>query len=145
MLEPVRDSWNSGRPLHWTRVNDLPQFVYFDHSIHVSKGVSCNVCHGPIQEMALTRKAHEFPMVWCLECHRHPEKYLAQTSAELTPRQQVFDLYWKLESSKPLTVDEQRWADGDNLPKVNEANGRRLVKAEAIHTAELADCSICHR
>jgi hypothetical protein len=72
MLEPVRRSWTTGQPLHWTRVNDLPDYVYFDHSIHVRKGVACVSCHGRVDEMPLTAKAHTLYMRWCLDCHRAP-------------------------------------------------------------------------
>jgi hypothetical protein len=145
LVQPVRESWRTQTPITWNRVNDLPEFVYFDHSIHISKGVSCNICHGPVQDMPLMRKAHEFPMVWCLECHRHPERYLIQVSPKVSPEAQVFKLYWNMQAGNPLTVDEQHWASGANLPKVNESEGRRLVKQEHLRTAELADCEICHR
>lgn len=72
MLEPVRKSWETGQPLRWTRVNDLPDYVYFDHSIHVQKGVACVSCHGRLDQMQLTVKAQDFYMRWCLECHRTP-------------------------------------------------------------------------
>ena len=146
LLEPVRRSWAEDKPIVWARVNDLPQFVYFNHSIHVARGVSCNVCHGALQTMPLTYKAREFPMVWCLECHRHPDRYLARTSPTVSPREQVFDLYWKIQARAPLDANERRWADGINLPKVtDEAAGRRLVNEYGVKTAELADCAICHR
>ena len=75
-LAAVRDSYASGKPVPWGRVHDLPDFVYFDHSIHIDRGVSCNLCHGPVQEMQLTYKGNAFQMRWCLECHRSPEKFL---------------------------------------------------------------------
>lgn len=83
MLEPVRKSWAAGQPLHWTRINDLPDYVYFDHSIHVQKGVACVSCHGRMDKMPLTVKAHALYMRWCLDCHRTPDH---QTQAE----EQVF-------------------------------------------------------
>jgi hypothetical protein len=144
-IRPIRESWRTGKPIVWNRVNDLPQFVYFDHSIHIDRGVSCNICHGPIQEMPMTRKAREFPMVWCLDCHRHPEKYLEQTSPGVSPREQVFNLYWKIQAREALLPTERRWARGDNLPTVDESKGQRLVQQEGVRKAELADCEICHR
>lgn len=72
LLEPLRESWRRGEPLAWTRVHDLPDFTYFDHSIHVAKGVACRTCHGPVQEMPLMSKAASLKMEWCLECHRDP-------------------------------------------------------------------------
>src|SRR4051812_239612 len=74
VLEPVRASWRTGVPLQWTRVNDLPDYVYFDHSIHVAKGVGCVSCHGRVDEMPLMAKEKSLYMRWCLDCHREPEK-----------------------------------------------------------------------
>lgn len=119
MLEPVRASLRSGRPIRWTRVHDLADFVYFDHSIHVAKGVGCASCHGPVDTMPLMRQAAPLQMEWCLECHRHPEKYLR-------PREEVFNMGW-------------RPADQADL-------GRRLVREYAIRDArDLTSCSTCHR
>ena len=70
LLEPVRESYRSGKSLEWTRVNELPDFVYFNHSIHVNKGVGCNTCHGPVDHMPLMYKHASLQMEWCLECHR---------------------------------------------------------------------------
>src|SRR5690606_18304607 len=72
LLEPVRESWRTGRPIAWTRVHDLPDFVRFDHSIHLAKGVGCAVCHGRVDRMPLTAKATPMTMKWCLDCHRDP-------------------------------------------------------------------------
>lgn len=74
-LKPVRDSFASGRSLHWTRVHDLPDFVYFNHAIHVRKGVTCEQCHGDVDRMPLMWREHTLHMEWCLECHREPEKF----------------------------------------------------------------------
>src|SRR5574339_661895 len=71
MLEPVRESYRSGKPLKWTRVHDLPDFVYFDHSIHVAKGIGCATCHGRVARMNLTWQESSLHMEWCLDCHRH--------------------------------------------------------------------------
>src|SRR5207253_398024 len=76
MLEAVRESYRSGRPLEWIRVHDLPDFVYFDHSIHVAKGVGCASCHGRVDDMPLTWRVATLQMDWCLDCHRHPERYV---------------------------------------------------------------------
>jgi hypothetical protein len=73
LLEPVRESFRSGKSLVWTRVNDLPDFVYFDHSIHINKGVGCNTCHGPVDRMPLMFNYASLQMEWCLDCHRAPE------------------------------------------------------------------------
>ncbi|RMF60543.1 MAG: cytochrome C [Calditrichaeota bacterium] len=117
MLEPVRESWRTGKPLQWTRVHDLPDFVYFNHSIHVNKGVACETCHGPIGKMTLVWKENSLNMEWCLGCHRHPEKYVR-------PREFVFTTGWKPE------VDQTRL-------------GEKLVADYKIQ--KLTNCSICHR
>src|SRR5512146_1796730 len=85
MLEPVRESFRSGTSLVWARVNELPNFVYFDHSIHIDKGVGCYDCHGPVDRMALMRPQATLQMEWCLNCHRAPKKFLR-------PRDQVFNM-----------------------------------------------------
>src|SRR5438876_10304897 len=76
MLEPVRESFRTGKSLVWNRVNDLPDFVYFNHSIHINKGVGCNTCHGPVDRMPLMYNFASLQMEWCLDCHRAAEKYL---------------------------------------------------------------------
>ncbi|MGN6517736.1 MAG: cytochrome c3 family protein [Rhizomicrobium sp.] len=119
MLAPVRQSYATGKPLHWRRVNRVPDYVFFDHSIHVAKGIGCSVCHGPVQKMALMRQAKPLTMGWCLDCHRHPEKYIR-------PKDDVFDMYW-------------------STPPDQLAQGRKLISQYLIHTDHLTDCSTCHR
>ena len=85
MLEPVRASLRTNKPIRWNRVHDLPDFVYFNHSIHVQKGVGCATCHGRVDQMPLTWKAEPLTMEWCLSCHREPEQHLR-------PRDEVFDM-----------------------------------------------------
>jgi hypothetical protein len=119
MLAPVRKSFASGQPLRWNRVHDLPDFVYFNHSIHVAKGVGCETCHGPIDRMPLTWRTATLEMQWCLDCHRAPEKYIR-------PRDQVFNLHWRPPGSQLIL-------------------GKKLVEEYRIHTSSLTDCSICHR
>src|SRR6266481_1111425 len=75
-LEPVRASFREDRSLEWTRVNNLPDFVYFDHSIHVRRGVNCTTCHGPVDQMPMTWRENTLFMEWCLQCHRHPERFV---------------------------------------------------------------------
>ena len=87
MLAPVIKSFASGEPLQWNRVHDLPDFVYFNHSIHIAKGVGCATCHGAVDRMPLTWRTASLEMQWCLECHRAPEKYVR-------PRDKVFDMDW---------------------------------------------------
>src|SRR6267143_1242181 len=85
MLEPVRSSFATGKPIIWSRVHRLPDFVHFNHSIHVSKGIGCASCHGRIDMMPLTYQASPLTMQWCLSCHRAPEKFVR-------PRNQVFNM-----------------------------------------------------
>ncbi len=82
MLAPVRESWATGQPLHWNRVHNLPDYVYFDHSIHVQKGVACASCHGRVDRMPLMAKAETLYMRWCVDCHRAPQGHL-QPAAEV--------------------------------------------------------------
>jgi hypothetical protein len=119
ILEPIRESFRTGKPIAWKRVYDLPDFVYFDHSIHISKGVGCDTCHGRVDRMPLLWKAETLYMEWCLECHRAPERFIR-------PRDQVFNAAWQ--------------------PPANQlASGRGLVKEYDIQVEQLANCSICHR
>ena len=87
MLEPVRDSYRTDNSLRWTRVHDLPDFAYFNHSIHVDKGVGCVSCHGRVDRMALTWQVCDLTMGWCLDCHRNPEPHLR-------PPDKVFAMDW---------------------------------------------------
>lgn len=120
ILEPVRASFRDGTPLRWTRVHDLPDFVYFNHSIHVHKGVGCATCHGPVQTMPQIVQVQPLTMQWCLDCHRAPERYLR-------PRDQVFNMSYQ-QPSDQLTL------------------GRRLVKEYKVASVEqLQSCSTCHR
>jgi hypothetical protein len=139
LLEPVRESYRTGEPIRWNKVNGVPHFVYFDHSIHIKRGVSCNVCHGPIQAMQITYKANPFWMKWCLDCHREPEKYVRKES--------VFDLYYKEQTGQPVTAEERALLDGKEYRRTPAelAEGRRLVKQYGINTKQLTDCWICHR
>ena len=117
VLAPVRQSFATGQPLEWNRVHQLPDFVYFDHSIHVQKGVGCATCHGQVDQMPLTWKAESLQMSWCLECHRNPERYVR-------PREEVFNMAWR----PPANQDEL---------------GRQLVLE--YHIQSLTSCSTCHR
>jgi hypothetical protein len=119
MLAPVRQSLAEGKPLHWQRVHDLPGYVYFNHSIHVAKGVGCATCHGRLDSMKLTYKTAPLTMGWCLDCHRDP-------APNLRPRDRIFDLAWR----SP--------ADDGRL-------GERLMREYGVRTTGLTDCSTCHR
>ncbi len=116
-LEPVRESFRSDRSIAWTRVHDLPDFVYFDHSIHVKKGMGCTTCHGAVDRMPLMWQEKSLQMEWCLDCHRRPEQYVR-------PREAVFSV--------------------DYLPPSNQLElGERLVAEYRIQ--KMTSCSTCHR
>ncbi|MBM3814157.1 MAG: cytochrome c3 family protein [Acidimicrobiia bacterium] len=117
MLEPVRASFRTDRSIEWTRVHDLPGFVYFDHSIHLKKGVGCVTCHGRVDQMPLMYQQNTLNMEWCLDCHRAPEKYVR-------PREEVFRMDYRPQESQQVI-------------------GARLVKEYKIR--KLTDCSVCHR
>jgi hypothetical protein len=119
MLAPVRTSLAEQRPIHWNKVNKLPDYVYFDHSIHIAKGVGCTTCHGPVDHMPLMRQAAPLTMGWCLDCHRDPTPNLRQLAA-------VFDPDWT--------------APADQL----EQGHARLIQYH-IDTEHLTNCSVCHR
>jgi hypothetical protein len=133
LLEPVRESYRTGKSLVWNRVNDLPDFVYFDHSIHISKGVGCNTCHGPVDHMPLMYNFASLQMEWCLDCHRAPDKYLR-------PRDQVFNMrYEQPTSSKPVEVDGTKYTDQREL-------GKYLIQKHNLRTpTDITSCSTCHR
>jgi hypothetical protein len=117
LLEPVRESFRTGKSLEWTRVNDLPEFVYFNHSIHINKGIGCATCHGHVEKMALMYKENTLYMNWCLECHRQPEKFIR-------PRAEVFNMAYQ--------------------PPSNQLElGSKLVAEYNVQ--KLTDCYTCHR
>jgi hypothetical protein len=116
-LEPVRESFRSGKSIEWTRVHDLPEFVYFNHSAHVNKGVGCTTCHGPVDRMPLMLQSASLQMEWCLQCHRNPEKFVR-------PKEEVFSVSWQ--------------PPADQVDK-----GRELVKQYGIQAR--TSCSTCHR
>jgi hypothetical protein len=117
VLQPVRDSFQNNQPIQWNRVHQLPDFVYFDHSIHIHKGVGCTTCHGPVDRMPLMWQEQSLQMEWCLDCHRNPERYVR-------PREAVF------------RVDYAPPPDQYEL-------GKRLVAEYQIQ--KLTSCSTCHR
>ena len=119
-LEPVRESYRTDKPIEWVKIHRLADFVYFNHSIHINKGVGCSTCHGQINQMPLVFQANTLLMSWCLECHRNPERVLR-------PRDQV------------LNMD---WTAPDNQAEI----GAKLREEYKIRTtAELTSCSTCHR
>ena len=153
LLEPVRQSYETGTPIKWTLINKVPDFVFFNHSIHIARGINCNVCHGPVEDMMITYKGNSFQMAWCLQCHRAPERYLYQDTdhKELSPRQQVFNLYWKLQENGITNLkprEQEILSDstygGSDQPSDVEA-GKKLINDYGVKVQQLADCSVCHR
>jgi hypothetical protein len=119
-LEPVRASFRSAESIAWKRLHNLPQFVYFDHSIHVNKGVGCVSCHGRVDQMPLTYQTQSLLMSWCVDCHRKP-------APNLRPRDKVFDMAWE-------------------PPADNPKLGADLAKQYHVRSPEeLTSCSTCHR
>ena len=119
MLEPIRRSLADNKPVVWNKVNKLPDYVYFDHSIHVAKGVGCTTCHGPVGRMPLMRASAPLTMGWCLDCHRDP-------APNLRPMSAIFDPEW-------VPPDDQL------------EQGKALLAQYHIDSSRLTDCSVCHR
>ena len=119
LLAPVRDSFAHHTPIRWNKVHRVADYVYFDHSIHVAKGVPCSACHGPVHEMPLMRQAKPMTMQWCLDCHRNPGPNLA-------PRDKEFDPSWT-PADDPLH------------------DARAYIARYHVHPAHLTDCTVCHR
>ncbi|MBI1331414.1 MAG: cytochrome c3 family protein [Armatimonadetes bacterium] len=156
LLEPIRDAYATGTPIKWNRVNKVPDFVYFNHSIHINRGLNCNICHGPMQDEHITAKGNSFQMAWCLQCHRAPERYLGwnkdlkEQYPNLTPRELAFKFYWKLQTvgKGGLSQRETELAtgqfDGSDHPE-EVADGKEIVKQLGIKVQQDADCTVCHR
>jgi hypothetical protein len=117
LLDPVREAWRTGVPVRWERVNDLPDYVYFNHSVHVAKGIGCESCHGRVDKMPLTLQDKPLTMQWCVDCHRDPSRFIR-------PREEVFTFGWR--------------------PDVPQSElGPRLVADYDVES--LTSCSVCHR
>ncbi|MBY0369909.1 cytochrome C [bacterium] len=124
MLKPVREaSKEGGKPLEWQKVHKLPEFVYFNHSAHINKGVGCVSCHGRVDQMPLMYKQNTLYMGWCLDCHRNPSK-------NLRPKDKVTDMEWQ---------PDDEWKSKDKLAH----HGIRPLKHFQVH--QLTNCSVCHR
>jgi hypothetical protein len=118
LLEPVRAAFRDDIPIQWTRVHDLPDFVYFRHNVHVNKGIGCTTCHGAVDQMPLMMKAETLNMEWCLSCHRDPAQFIR-------PRDRVFDVNW-------------------TAPADQYERGQQLVEEYQVRVSQLTDCSVCH-
>ncbi len=117
MLEPVRESFRTDESIQWIRVHNLPDFVYFNHSIHVNKGIGCESCHGRVDQMPLTWKTESLQMEWCLGCHRAPQEFIR-------PREEVFTMGWE---------------------PPPDHNGYQLIADYGVNVGQLTNCSVCHR
>lgn len=118
-IQPVWQSLQTGESIEWIRVHDLPGFVYFNHSIHVNKGIGCSNCHGRIDQMPVVWKEQALFMGWCLDCHRQPEQYIR-------PVEEVYNMEWV-------------------APPNQLEMGRELVQQYNIDVDRLSNCYICHR
>lgn len=122
-LEPVRASFRTGKPLEWIRVHDLPDYAYFNHSIHIKKGVGCSTCHGRVDDQPIMYQAATLQMEWCLECHRAPERFVR-------PKDKIFDMTWR-----PENKGHDQLAEGIRLKAEYKIQGRKVLES----------CSTCHR
>lgn len=121
-VAPIQQSFQTDEPIRWVRVHDLPNFVFFNHSIHVAKGIGCVTCHGRIDQMPLMSQENTLQMQWCIDCHRAPEQHLR-------PREALFRGDWEPEPGTDRA-----------------ALGRRLAKEYGIRSPQqLMACSTCHR
>ena len=119
-LEPVRASFRDNKPIEWERVHDLPEFAYFNHSIHVAKGVGCSTCHGQIDNMPAVFQENTLQMEWCLACHREPEKFIR-------PKSEIYNMQWQ---------------DGDlTAPERLDLKAKYKIRSKEMMTS----CSTCHR
>lgn len=125
-LAPIHESWNTGRSVGWKRVHNLPEFVFFNHAVHVNSGVSCKSCHGRIDQMEVVYQAKELSMAWCIDCHRNPEPHLR-------PVEFVTKLDWEPtdESGAELSDDARR------------EYGAKLKDEKHINPE--VHCAVCHR
>ena len=170
LLEPVRASYVNQEPLKWNRLHSVPDFVYFNHSIHVNRGVNCNNCHGPIQKEMIASKGKAFWMSWCLNCHRNPENAVGK-------REDEFGLYWKYQTYQlgdeeikdlqkevdreptqrhkaelavakkdRMTHEQEVLAEGDEYVRNSEEfkEGEALASKYKVRKDQLSDCYTCH-
>jgi hypothetical protein len=144
ILQPVRDSFREDKSVEWLRIHDLPDYVYFNHSVHVKKGVGCEECHGRVDKMPIMMRANTLNMEWCLECHRDPTPHLR-------PRDSITEMGWKArweaDQRKDVVVDEH----GAEHPKLDDLQISGALfemqkgLAQKYDVKSLTNCSICHR
>jgi hypothetical protein len=139
-LEIVRTSYRDNKPIEWARVHDLPDFVYFNHSIHVNKGVGCASCHGRVDTMPAVYQAASLQMEWCLACHREPERFLR-------PKDKITDMGWNIEgdAADGVTANAENRL-GENFATKRRERALQLKRDYRIRDAgTLTSCSTCHR
>ena len=130
LLKPVRESYKEDKPIVWNKVHNTPHYVYFNHSIHIKKGVGCYSCHGRIDEMNLVYQSKTLLMEWCLDCHRNPENHLR-------PLDEVYNIAWT--AADEINPDTHEPYDQLTLGK--KLKGDHMVREASITT----NCSFCHR
>jgi hypothetical protein len=148
LLEPIRASYRDNVPVQWTRVHDLPDFVYFNHSVHVAKGIGCESCHGKVNRMPLMFQNASLQMQWCLDCHRNPTR-------NVRPREEVFNIdwepgdprtYWSLAANaKAMRVPVEVASKPGWTPSTAELARLRPNLAKEYDLHSLTSCSTCHR
>ncbi len=130
LLGTVRDSYATNESIRWNKVHNVPDYTYFNHSIHVNKGVGCVECHGRLDQMPLVWQTKTLLMEWCIACHREPEEHLR-------PRDEVYNLRWQ--PSDVINPD-------DNKPYTQETLGAKLKEQYHVRDSmTLTSCSMCHR
>jgi len=142
LLEPVRASYRDNVPIEWTRVHDLPDFVYFDHSVHVAKGIGCVTCHGEVDKMPLMFQQASLQMEWCLACHRDPVQ-------NVRPREEVFNLHWdpldRESFARYMPLSAEQAADPEWQPASKDVQALQAKFAKEYNVQSLMSCSACHR
>lgn len=135
-LAPVRDSLANNQPIQWRRVHDLPDYVYFNHSIHVNKGVGCSTCHGRVDEMASVYQKSTLQMKWCLDCHKDPGRFIREINTDETKQDNsaIYDMTWR-------AGNEGQRTNGADADQGRELAKKYKVKSRAVMTT----CSTCHR
>jgi hypothetical protein len=119
-LEPVRASYRENKPIQWVRIHDLPEYVYFNHSIHVAKGVGCTTCHGAIDKMPSVYAENTLQMEWCIACHKAPENFIR-------PKSEIFNMAWQ---DSDITTEQR---------------GQLKVDYKIRSRELMTSCSMCHR
>jgi len=142
VLEPVREAFRTNQPIPWVRVHELPKFVYFNHSIHIAKGVACTTCHGPVDHMEMIAQHSTLWMSWCLQCHRHPEKFVGAKAA-------VFQSDWldarTQDLNRHIDLAKAEFPAGE-MPSDPAEIRKALVKNRKIPNAmTMTECYVCHR